>query len=184
MSRIGRKPITVPAGVEIKCDANSVRVKGPLGELAWDLPAGVEVGLDESSKSLEVKRKTDEKKDRALHGLTRALVSNMVEGVSKGYAKKLKIIGVGYSAKMQGKDLTMQIGFCHPVVMPVPDGLTVETPAATEIVVKGADKQRVGQFAAEIRQVRPPEPFKGKGIRYENEVVRRKAGKAFAGGGD
>lgn len=184
MSRIGRQPISVSSKVEVKLDANGIRVKGPLGELSQSIPDGIDVDYDESKRVLDVKRQSDIKKHRALHGLTRALVANMVHGVDQGYEKKLKIIGVGYSAKVQGKDLTMQIGFCHPVVMPIPEGLSLETPSATEINVKGADKQAVGQFAAEIRQVRPPEPYNGKGIRYVDENVRRKAGKAFVGGGD
>ncbi len=184
MSRIGNRPIAVPTNVEVKVSGNGVQVKGPNGDLSQPVPDGIEVVLEEGGRELKIKRATDEKRHRALHGLTRALVANMVHGVSTGYAKKLKIIGVGYTAKLQGKELHMQIGFCHPVIMPVPQGLELEVPAATEIIVKGADRQLVGQFAAEIRQVRPPEPYKGKGIRYEDEVVRRKAGKAFVGGGD
>lgn len=183
MSRIGRQLIPVSAKVEVKLDGKGIRVKGPLGELTHTVPDGIELDYDESARNIEVKRASDLKQHRALHGLTRALVSNMVTGVDSGYVKRLKIVGVGYSVKLQGKDLVMQIGFCHPVVMPIPQGLELETPAATEINVKGADKQLVGQFAAEIRRVRPPEPYNGKGIRYVDEVVRRKAGKAFVGGG-
>ena len=183
MSRIGRQPIAVSAKVEIKLDGKALRVKGPLGEMAHTIPDGIDLDWDEAGRTIEIKRASDEKRHRALHGLTRALVFNMVNGVDKGYDKKLKIVGVGYSAKVQGKDLNMQIGFCHPVVMPIPQGLELEVPSATEIVVKGFDKQLVGQFAAEIRQVRPPEPYNGKGIRYVDENVRRKAGKAFVGGG-
>ncbi len=184
MSRIGRQPIPVSSKVEVKLDGRGIRVKGPLGELSREIPDGIDLSYDESARVVAVKRQSDIKKHRALHGLMRALVANMVQGVDQGYEKKLKIIGVGYSAKVQGKDLNMQIGFCHPVVMTIPEGISLETPSATEVVVKGADKQAVGQFAAEIRGVRPPEPYNGKGIRYVDENVRRKAGKAFVGGGD
>jgi len=184
MSRIGRRAIPVPDEVEVKIASGSVSVKGPLGHLEAAIPEGIDVQFDEGTKSIQLTRRTDEKRHRALHGLARALVANMVHGVEKGYDRKLKIVGVGYSAQVKGNDLSLQIGFCHPVVMPIPDGLTVETSGPTEIVVKGHDKQLVGQFAANIRGVRPPEPYNGKGIRYDDETVRRKAGKAFVGGGD
>jgi large subunit ribosomal protein L6 len=182
MSRVGRKPIRVPDKVDVKLDSGGVRVKGPLGELFQEIPDGVAVEV--ADNEIVVSRASDEKKHRALHGLVRSLIQNMVHGVHAGFARKLQIVGVGYNARIQGSDLTLQIGFAHPVVRPIPEGLSLETPSATEIVVKGADKQLVGQFAADIRRIRPPEPYNGKGIRYEDEHVRRKAGKAFVGGGD
>ena len=181
MSRVGRKPVALPDKVEVKLDTGGVRVKGPLGELVQGIPDGV--SLEVADNEIRVARASDAKHHRALHGLMRSLVQNMVQGVSAGYEKKLKIVGVGYNARVQGTDLTMQIGFAHPVIMPIPEGLSLETPSATDIVIKGVDKQLVGQFAANIRRVRPPEPYNGKGIRYEDEHVRRKAGKAFVGGG-
>jgi len=177
-------PVRLPDKVEAALDASRIRVKGPLGELTQAVPEGIGIEIDAEDRVLRVVRSSDEKKIRALHGLVRALVANMVQGVTSGYQKKLQIVGVGYSARVQGNDLNMQIGFSHPVKLPVPEGLQLETPSATEIIVKGSDRQKVGQFAAEIRKVRPPEPYNGKGIRYEGEVVRRKAGKAFVGGGD
>lgn len=181
MSRIGKTPITLPSGVELNQKGLEVAVKGPKGNLSWEVPRRIDVKVD--GNTVSIGRQRDDKMTRQLHGLTRALINNMVIGVSAGFEKKLEIQGVGYSAKMAGNKLTMQIGMSHPVEMPVPEGLKCECPDATHIVVSGIDKQKVGQFAADIRKVRKPEPYKGKGIRYEGEVVLRKAGKAFVGGG-
>jgi large subunit ribosomal protein L6 len=152
-----------------------VMVNGPLGELARDIPQRMEVAQDDGT--LTVKRPTDRGEDRALHGLTRSLIANMVEGVTKGFEKRLEIQGVGYRANLNGKTLELAVGYSHPVHIPAPDGITFEVPAPTQVVVKGNDKQQVGQVASDIRRVRPPEPYKGKGIRYEGEHVRRKVGK-------
>jgi large subunit ribosomal protein L6 len=181
MSRIGKMPITLPAGVEVKLQKRNLTVKGPKGTLTWDFHRRVDVSLDD--RILTVTRNKNDKQSRALHGLTRALVNNMVTGVTEGFTRKLEIHGIGYSAKMQGDKLVMQVGYSHPVEVKIPGGLSVECPDATHIVVSGIDKQAVGQLAADIRRFRKPEPYKGKGIRYEGEVVRRKAGKAFVGGG-
>jgi large subunit ribosomal protein L6 len=181
MSRIGKMPITLPSGVEVNVKGQKITVKGPKGSLDWEFPHRVKVEVE--GGSIQVTRNRDDKRAREQHGLTRALVNNMVQGVTNGFQKKLEIVGVGYSAKMQGKKLVLQIGFSHPVEIEVPAGLTVECPDATHISVSGIDRQAVGQLAAVIRKVRKPEPYKGKGIRYEGEVVRRKAGKAFVGGG-
>jgi large subunit ribosomal protein L6 len=181
MSRIGKKPVAVPANVKVALSGCAVTVEGPLGKLQYEHRPEVSVAFDEAARRLVVSRRGDERAARAFHGLTRALLANMVEGVTKGYRKSLEIVGVGYSAKLQGQVLVLNIGFAHPVVMPIPEGLKVELPSATQVVIKGADKQLVGEFAAEVRAVRKPEPYQGKGIRYSGEVVRRKAGKAFAG---
>ena len=159
----------------------SLSVKGPRGTLTWDIHRRVEVRLED--KILTVTRDRNDKQSRALHGLTRALVNNMVTGVTEGFSRKLEIHGIGYSAKIQGDKLVMQVGYSHPVEVKIPEGLSVECPDATHMVVTGIDKQAVGQLAADIRSYRKPEPYKGKGIRYEGEVIRRKAGKAFVGGG-
>ncbi|RME03200.1 MAG: 50S ribosomal protein L6 [Planctomycetota bacterium] len=182
MSRIGRKPIPIPAGVEVQHEGNTIRVSGPKGKLEWSYPSLMEVEISKEKGMIFVRRPNDQKQTRALHGLTRQLVANMVEGVHRGFEKKLSINGVGYNAKVQGGKLQLNIGFCHPVLMEIPKDLEVEVPNPTSIVVRGADKQKVGQFAANIRRIRPPEPYKGKGIRYHDEVVRRKAGKSLAGG--
>ena len=176
MSRIGRKPISLPAGVEVKVDGNVVAVKGPKGELTQAIPAEISVVLEDGV--LRVERPSDDKKHRALHGLSRALLANMVTGVTAGFEKKMEMVGVGYRAQMQGKKLVINIGFSHPVEVEAPEGIEFEVPAPTKITVKGIDKQLVGNTAAHIRAIREPEPYKGKGIKYENEVVRRKAGKA------
>ncbi len=177
MSRIGRTPIAVPAGVDVVIDGASITVKGPKGTLQRELPADIDVDLD--SGQLLVTRPSDERRHRSLHGLTRTLVSNMVVGVSEGYAKDLEIVGVGYRAAAPSPNrLEMALGFSHPVNIDAPDGITFETPAPTRITVRGIDKQLVGQVAANIRKIRKPEPYKGKGIRYAGEIVRRKAGKA------
>ena len=176
MSRIGRKPISLPAGVEVKVDGNVVTVKGPKGQLAQAIPEDISVKLEDGV--LHVERPSDAKKHRALHGLTRALLANMVTGVVSGFEKKMEMVGVGYRAQMQGKKLVVNVGYSHPVEFEPPEGIEFEVPAPTKITVKGIDKQLVGNTAAVIRATREPEPYKGKGIKYENEVIRRKAGKA------
>jgi large subunit ribosomal protein L6 len=175
LSRIGKKPIEIPPGVSVSVDPGRVMVNGPLGELTQTIPARIQV--EQRDGELTVSRPTERGDDRALHGLTRTLVANMVEGVTKGFEKKLEIQGVGYRAALRGQALELAVGFSHPVVVDPPAGITFEVPTATEILVKGIDKQRVGQIAADVRAVRPPEPYKGKGIRYQGEYVRRKVGK-------
>ena len=175
MSRIGKQPIEIPDGVNVAVDPGRVTVNGPLGELTQNVPARMKI--DKEYGQLLVKRPTERGDDRALHGLTRSLVANMVEGVTKGFEKRLEIQGVGYRATMRGTALELNVGFSHPVVIDAPAGITFEIPAQNEIIVKGIDKQLVGEIAAEIRDVRPPEPYKGKGIRYAGEYVRRKVGK-------
>ena len=175
MSRIGRQPIPVPAGVNVAIDPGRVMVNGPLGELTQQVPARITIERD--GDQLVVTRPTERGEDRALHGLTRSLVANMVEGVTKGFERRLEIQGVGYRASLRGTALELNVGYSHPVVKEAPSGITFEVPVPTQIVVKGVDKQQVGQIASEIRRVRPPEPYKGKGIRYEGEYVRRKVGK-------
>ena len=175
MSRIGKQPIELPASVNVSLSPGRVMVNGPLGELTQDVPARMKV--EQAEGVITVTRPTERGDDRALHGLTRTLIANMVEGVTKGFEKRLELQGVGYRAAIQGVDLRLDVGYSHPVVMKAPQGITFEVPTPTEIVVKGVDKQQVGQVAAEVRKVRPPEPYKGKGIRYEGEYVRRKVGK-------
>ena len=175
MSRIGRQPIEIPSGVNVSLLPGRVMVNGPLGELTQQVPARMKIDQDDGS--ITVTRPTERGEDRALHGLTRTLIANMVEGVTKGFEKRLELQGVGYRAALQGADLRLDVGFSHSVVMKAPQGITFEVPVPTEIVVKGVDKQQVGQVAAEVRKVRPPEPYKGKGIRYQGEYVRRKVGK-------
>jgi large subunit ribosomal protein L6 len=175
MSRIGRQPIDLPAGVNVAVSPGRVQVNGPLGELSQDIPARMTVQKD--GETLLVTRPTDRGEDRALHGLTRTLVANMVEGVTKGFEKRLEIQGVGYRAGLRGTDLELAVGFSHPVVVRPESGISFEVPAPNEVIVKGIDKQLVGETAAKIRKVRPPEPYKGKGIRYAGEHVRRKVGK-------
>ncbi|HVH95455.1 MAG TPA: 50S ribosomal protein L6 [Bacillus sp. (in: firmicutes)] len=175
MSRGGKKPIEIPAGVTITNNNNTVTVKGPKGELTRSFNADIEIKVEENI--ITVSRPSDAKEHRALHGTTRALLSNMVEGVSKGFEKSLELIGVGYRAQIQGKKLILSVGYSHPVEMEPEEGIEVEVPANTKIIIKGTDKERVGALAANIRDVRPPEPYKGKGIRYEGEFVRRKEGK-------
>ena len=175
MSRIGKSPIELPTGVNVSISPGRVMVNGPLGELSQQIPQRIEV--EQADGELLVKRPTERGEDRALHGLTRSLVANMVEGVTKGFEKRLQIQGVGYRAALRGQALELSVGYSHPVVMQPPDGIAFEVPTPTEITVKGIDKQRVGQVAAEVRKVRPPEPYKGKGIRYEGEYVARKVGK-------
>ena len=179
MSRIGRAPITVPAGVEVKVDENNhIVVKGPKGTLERDLVPQMKVELD--AGVLHVKRPDDTKENRSLHGLTRTLVDNMVVGVTTGFEKKLEINGVGYRAAKEGKNLVMNLGYSHQIVIPETDDIQIDVPDANHIVIKGIDKQKVGQFAAEVRGKRPPEPYKGKGIKYDYEVIRRKEGKTGA----
>ena len=175
MSRIGRKPIPVPAGVDVSIAPGRVSVKGPLGQLEQAVPQRITV--EPKDGEVVVTRPTDRGEDRALHGLTRTLVANMVEGVTKGFEKRLEIQGVGYRAQLKGEDLELALGFSHPVPYEAPEGISFEVPLPTQIVVRGIDKQRVGQVAAEIRSIRPPEPYKGKGVRYAGEYVRRKVGK-------
>jgi large subunit ribosomal protein L6 len=175
MSRIGRKPIELPAGVMVALSPGRVQVNGPLGELTQAVPGRMQIEKNENS--ILVTRPTERGEDRALHGLTRTLIANMVEGVTKGYEKRLEIHGVGYRAQLKGSDIELLVGFSHPVTVRPRMGISFEVPAPNQIVVKGIDKQMVGQTAAEIRKVRPPEPYKGKGIRYVDEQVRRKVGK-------
>ena len=176
MSRIGRKPVVVPAGVEITVDANNVvTVKGPKGQLSEEISKLIKVEVKEGE--VEVTRATDNREDRSQHGLARTLINNMVIGVTQGFEKKLQLVGVGYKAEKKGNTLVMNLGYSHPVEMADPEGITTEVPSATEIVVKGADKALVGNYAANIRAWRKPEPYKGKGIKYIDEVIRRKEGK-------
>src|SRR6476620_2498221 len=175
MSRIGKKPIEIPAGVTVTVNGSNVTVKGPKGELSRSFNSDLTITLEENV--LTVTRPTDEKNHRALHGTTRAVIANMVEGVSNGFQKSLELIGVGYRAQKQGNKLILNVGYSHPVEFEAEEGLEVEVPANTKIIVKGISKERVGALAADIRDVRPPEPYKGKGIRYEGEYVRRKEGK-------
>lgn len=179
MSRIGRMPIAVPAGVDVKIDGSTVTVKGPKGTLTRTVSSNITVALDNGV--ITVTRPNDLKENRALHGLTRTLVANMVQGVSEGFKKELEINGIGYRAAKQGKNLVLNIGYSHDVIMSEEDGITVEVPAPNKIIISGPDKQKVGQFAAEVRGKRPPEPYKGKGIKYVDEVIRRKEGKAGKG---
>ena len=176
MSRIGKSPVPLPKGVKAVVTAGTLTVEGPLGKLEQKIHPAVSVAIDPSA--VTVTRSSDNRVARAVHGLTRALIANMVEGVSKGYEKKLEIVGVGYLAALQKNVLQLRVGFANELQVPVPPGLTVTCPDQTHITIKGIDKQLVGQFAAEVRALRKPEPYKGKGIRYENEQVRRKAGKA------
>jgi large subunit ribosomal protein L6 len=181
MSRIGKQPVPVPSGVKVNIANGLVRVEGPKGKLEQAIHPNMKVASD--GKQVTVARPNDERLNRALHGLTRALINNMVVGVTKGYEKKLKIEGVGFQAAMKGKAVELTVGFANRIVHTPPEGVAVAVPDPTTIVVSGADKQKVGQFAAEIRASRKPEPYKGKGVRYENETVRRKEGKSFAAGG-
>jgi large subunit ribosomal protein L6 len=175
MSRIGRQPIEIPDSVNVAVDPGRVTVNGPLGELTQKVPARIKIEKEDGQ--LVVKRPTERGDDRALHGLTRSLVANKVEGVTSGFEKRLEIQGVGYRASLRGTALELNVGFSHPVVVDAPAGITFEVPTQNEILIKGIDKQQVGEIAAEVRDVRPPEPYKGKGIRYQGEYVRRKVGK-------
>src|SRR5438067_1043894 len=181
MSRIGKQPVAIPGGVKIQVADGKVRVEGPKGKLELTPHPAMQIQSD--GKNLTVTRPNDERLNRSLHGLTRTLINNMVEGVTKGYEKRLKIEGIGYQARMDKKAVVLTVGFANPIAKTPPEGVTVEVSGDNTIIVKGADKQKVGQFAAEVRAVRKPEPYKGKGVRYENEVVRRKEGKSFTSGG-
>lgn len=183
MSRIGKQPIPIPAGVKVQVEGRKVRVEGPKGKLEMDTHPAMQISLDEAAKVLRVVRPDDERLNRSLHGLTRTLLRNMVDGVTKGFEKRLKIEGVGYQARMDKKAVVLTVGYANQIRKEPPEGVTVEVPDPNTIVVKGADKQKVGQYAAEVRAARKPEPYKGKGVRYENEVVRRKEGKSFSSGG-
>jgi large subunit ribosomal protein L6 len=175
MSRIGKQPIPVPSGVDVTIEPELVRVKGPKGQLEQRISRDMKVEQDNGN--LQVSRPTDRGEHRALHGLTRSLIFNMVHGVTEGYEKRLQIQGVGYRAALRGRDIELLVGYSHPVQIPAPEGIEFEVPLPTQIVVRGIDKQAVGEIAARIRKVRPPEPYKGKGIRYEGEYVARKVGK-------
>ena len=180
MSRIGRQPVEIPDGVEVRVDeANQVTVRGPRGELSQTMHPTMRIVTDGGVARVE--RPDDVGFSRSLHGLTRSLLANMVEGVTKGFEKRLQIVGVGYRAALKGNDVELQVGYSHPVLVPQPDGIEFEVPVPTQVVVRGNDKQQVGEVAATIRKIRKPEPYKGKGIRYENEYVRKKAGKAAKG---
>ena len=179
MSRIGKKPITIPAGVDVKVEGNLVTVKGAKGTLSTNIHPNIKVEME--GNVITVSRPNDDKENRSLHGLSRTLIANMITGVNETFKKELEINGVGYRAEMQGKNLVMKLGYSHDVIMAVPEGLTVEVPAPNKIVISGADKQKVGQFAANVREKRPPEPYKGKGIKYADEHIRRKEGKAGKG---
>lgn len=175
MSRVAKKPINLPKGVELSTQGETLNVKGPKGTLSIAKPAGVDVNVDNGVANLSPATPADD----AITGTIRAILANMVKGVSEGFERKLELVGVGYRAAMQGKDLNLSLGFSHPILFKTPEGITIATPTQTEILVQGADKQRVGEVAAKIRGFRPPEPYKGKGIRFEGEVVKRKAGKSF-----
>ena len=179
MSRIGKKPITIPAGVDVKINGSEVTVKGPKGELKNTFNADINIAIE--GNEIIVTRPTDNKEHRSLHGLTRTLIANMVEGVTNGFTKELEVNGVGYRVQKQGKNLVMNLGYSHQVIMEEIPGITIEAPTPNKIVISGADKQKVGQFAAEVREKRPPEPYKGKGIKYAQEYIRRKEGKAAKG---
>jgi len=175
MSRIGLSPIEIPEGVEVKLDNDKIQVKGPKGELSRTLPGDVKINIED--KEVTIERNSDDKKDRSLHGTVRSLIFNMIEGVSKGFQKELEIIGVGYRAQKQGNKVVVSAGYSHPVEIEQEDNIEFDVPKNTEIIVKGIDKERVGAVAANIRSIRTPEPYKGKGIRYKGEYVRRKEGK-------
>ena len=175
MSRIGRKPINIPAGVEVNVDGNCVTVKGPKGTLSQKFQPSMHIAVE--GAEIVVTRPDDEKENRSLHGLTRTLIHNMVVGVTEGFKKELEVNGVGYRVQKQGKDLVMNLGYSHQVIVSETDEIKIEVPAPNKIIILGADKQKVGQFAAEVREKRPPEPYKGKGIKYVDEVIRRKEGK-------
>ena len=188
MSRIGKQPITVPQGVEVTLDGTHLDFKGPLGRLEHQVWDGLDIQYQPDERLIRVSRRGEDKNSRAMHGLHRSLIANKVQGVAQGFSKRLELYGMGYSVDLRGNSLVLQVGFCHEVVFDLPEGISVEVEqksaqndVAARFVVKGIDKQKVGQFAASVRAVRPPEPYKGKGLRYEGEYVRRKEGKAFAG---
>jgi len=180
MSRVGRLPVTIPAGVDVKLNGNDMTVKGPNGTLSASFHPNMKIEIE--GNTIVVRRPNDEKENKALHGLTRALINNMVTGVTKGFEKNLEIVGVGFRAAKQGKKLVLTLGYSHPVEIEEPNGITIDVPSPDKIIVKGADKQMVGEIAAQIRKKRPPEPYKGKGIKYANEHIIRKEGKAGAKG--
>ena len=180
MSRIGKKPIEIPAGVEVKLDGTKITVKGPKGTLERELHPNMTVEME--GNTITVSRPNDNKENRSLHGLTRTLISNMVTGVNETFKKELEVNGIGYRCEVKGQVLTLKIGYSHDVVMTAPEGVTVECPNPNKVVISGPDKQKVGQFAANVREKRPPEPYKGKGIKYVDEHIRRKEGKAGKGG--
>lgn len=179
MSRIGRKPVNIPAGVTVTADGNVLTVKGPKGSLTQKFHPNMNISIN--GNEIIVTRPNDDKENRSLHGLTRTLIQNMVIGVTEGFKKELDVNGVGYRVQKQGKNLVMNLGFSHQVIVPEVDGITIECPTANKIIIMGPDKQQVGQFAAEVREKRPPEPYKGKGIKYVDEHIRRKEGKAGKG---
>jgi large subunit ribosomal protein L6 len=181
VSRIGRQPVTIPSGVQITIEGPQVTVTGPKGTLSQSVSPDMQIAIDDGT--LTVSRPTDGREHRSLHGLTRTLIANMVEGVTNGYEKRLEIVGVGYRAAMKGDDVEFALGYSHPILFAAPEGIEFEVPAPTRVTVRGIDKQQVGQVAANIRKLRKPEPYKGKGIRYEGEYVRKKAGKAAKGSG-
>ncbi len=182
MSRLGRKPIALPDGVKVTVQGQDVKVEGPKGKATLRLAPPISLAVNPAKKEIVVSRADDLRQTKAMHGTTRSLVANMVAGVTTPYEKKLEIVGVGYNAKMQGKDIVLLLGYSHPIPVVVPEGLTVSCPSPTQIAVSGTDKRQVGQFAAEIRAIRPPEPYNLKGIKYLGENVRRKAGKTFVSG--
>jgi large subunit ribosomal protein L6 len=192
MSRIGNQPVPLPAGVRATVADGSIEIAGPLGKLAQTLARALRVTVDEAGKQIRVERANELRQTKALHGLARALIANMVVGVTRGYTKSLQVVGVGYSAKLQGKDLVLQLGYANPVVVPIPEGIQVAPPVASSMLIigvgsvpcttvrlSGMDKQLVGEIAARIRRIKPPDPYKAKGVRYEGEEIKRKAGKAF-----
>jgi large subunit ribosomal protein L6 len=181
VSRIGRKPVPVVKGIKIERSAETLKVKGPKGELTAKVPASI--GVEVKDSEVIITRSSDEKSQRALHGTWRALINNLVKGVSEGFQRKLEIVGVGYKAEMKGKKLQLSLGYSHPILFVPPDSVKIETPIPTNILISGIDKQLVGQVASKIRSFRPPEPYKGKGVKYEGEYIRRKAGKAAATAG-
>jgi large subunit ribosomal protein L6 len=180
MSRIGTVPISIPKGVDVRVEAGRIVVKGPKGELVRPLTGGIRAAVDAGRLTLQ--RPDDQVQSKALHGLYRSLAQGMVTGVSEGFSRRLEVVGVSYQAAVEGKRLRLQVGFSHPIHLTIPKGLTVECPSATQIQIAGCDKQLVGEFAARVRRVRPPEPYKGKGIRYQGEQITLKAGKSFVGG--
>jgi large subunit ribosomal protein L6 len=183
VSRIGKQPVVVPATVKVEVKDGTVRVEGPKGKLEASFRKEITIQHDAGQKVINVTRNDDERQSRALHGLTRSLINNMVQGVTNGFEKRLKIEGIGYQARKDKNKVVLTVGYANAIELTPPDGVTCDVPDPTTVVVKGADKQKVGQFAAEVRAARKPEPYKGKGVRYENEVVRRKEGKSFASGG-
>ena len=181
MSRIGKRPVLVPSGVKVECQGQQLKVQGPKGTVSLSVHPEISIQYDQAAGKIVLGRPSDSRSHRALHGTMRSLVNNMVSGAAKGFARRLEVHGVGYTAKLNGRQLQLTVGYSEPVNMAIPEGVTVELPNPTLILLSGAEKRTLGQFASEIRRVRPPEPYKGKGIRYEGQVVRRKAGKAFVG---